>query len=54
MAGVFLKVKCPGCSNQQVIYSKAVSDIKCAVCEKELASSTGGKIILRVKEFTQL
>jgi len=39
----FLKVKCADCGNEQVIFGAASSDIKCLVCEKPMASSTGGK-----------
>jgi small subunit ribosomal protein S27e len=39
----FLKVKCADCGNEQVIFGAAASDIKCLVCEKPMASSTGGK-----------
>jgi len=50
----FLKIKCPGCGNDQIVFSKASSGIKCLVCSKELASSTGGKIIVKAKEFKEL
>ena len=39
----FLKVKCADCGNEQVIFGAAASDVKCLVCEKPMASSTGGK-----------
>lgn len=50
----FYKIKCPSCGNQQIVYSKASSDIKCLACAGELASSTGGKIIIKAKEFAEL
>ncbi|MFH1055327.1 MAG: 30S ribosomal protein S27e [Candidatus Altiarchaeota archaeon] len=39
----FLKVKCNDCGNEQVIFGAAASSIKCLVCEKPMAESTGGK-----------
>ncbi|MCL5009532.1 MAG: 30S ribosomal protein S27e [Candidatus Parvarchaeota archaeon] len=39
----FAKVRCPKCKNEQVIFTKAASDVKCLVCDELLAESTGGK-----------
>ena len=40
----FLKVKCVDCGNEQVIFGAAASkNIKCLVCEKPMAESSGGK-----------
>ncbi|MFH1789119.1 MAG: 30S ribosomal protein S27e [Candidatus Altiarchaeota archaeon] len=39
----FLKVRCSDCGNEQVIFGCASSVIKCLVCDKALAESTGGK-----------
>ena len=39
----FIKVRCPKCKNEQIIFGKASSNIKCLVCSKILAESTGGK-----------
>ena len=39
----FIKVRCPKCKNEQVIFGSASSIIKCLVCDKELAHPTGGK-----------
>jgi len=39
----FLKVKCGDCGGEQVIFGCAASNIKCLVCDKLLAESTGGK-----------
>lgn len=48
----FLRVKCGDCGNEQVIFGKAASTIKCLVCEKVLAKSTGGetKVLAEVVE----
>ena len=39
----FVKVRCPKCKNEQVIFGKTSSQIKCLVCSKVLAEPTGGK-----------
>ena len=39
----FIKVRCPKCKNEQVIFGKASSNINCLVCGKVLAEPTGGK-----------
>ena len=43
MAGEFLKVKCEGCKNEQVIFSNPSSIVKCLVCGEVLAKNTGGR-----------
>ncbi|MFT4308951.1 MAG: 30S ribosomal protein S27e [Candidatus Woesearchaeota archaeon] len=45
----FVKVRCPGCKNEQVIFGKAATDIKCVVCGKLIAKSTGGKTAIRAR-----
>jgi small subunit ribosomal protein S27e len=39
----FVKVRCPKCKNEQIIFGKTASLVKCLVCGKILAESTGGK-----------
>jgi small subunit ribosomal protein S27e len=39
----FIKVRCPKCKNEQTIFGKSSTQIKCLVCDKVLADSTGGK-----------
>jgi len=39
----FLKLRCAKCKNEQIIFGKPSSQIKCLVCDKSLADSTGGK-----------
>lgn len=39
----FVKVRCPKCKNEQIIFGKTSSEIKCLVCAKVLAEPTGGK-----------
>lgn len=39
----FIKVRCPRCKNEQVIFGKASTKVKCLVCNKLLVEPTGGK-----------
>ena len=39
----FLKVKCEKCKNEQTIFSKPASEVKCLVCGEVLAKPKGGK-----------
>ena len=43
----FLKVKCPDCENEQLIFEKATSVVQCTVCGRVLAEPTGGKANLK-------
>jgi len=45
----FLKVICPKCKNEQIIFNKASSNVKCLVCGFELAEPTGGKAKIKAK-----
>ncbi|GAB3687823.1 hypothetical protein GCM10028857_21330 [Salinarchaeum chitinilyticum] len=42
MAGDFIRVECPDCENEQVVFGKAASEVVCAVCGTTLATPTGG------------
>jgi len=44
----FLKVKCK-CKNEQVIFEKAASIVRCLVCGEVLAEPTGGKARIKAK-----
>lgn len=39
----FIRVKCGKCKNEQVIFNKPATEVKCLVCETVLMASTGGK-----------
>ncbi|MFH1420862.1 MAG: 30S ribosomal protein S27e [Candidatus Aenigmatarchaeota archaeon] len=45
----FLRVKCNKCKNEQVIFNKASSTVKCLVCESVIAEPTGGKADVKTK-----
>jgi small subunit ribosomal protein S27e len=48
-ASKFLRVICPECSKEQVIFGKAASRIKCNSCNKLIAKPSGGKTIVMAK-----
>ncbi len=45
----FIKVRCPKCKNEQIIFGKSASEVKCLVCEKILAEPTGGKTRIKAR-----
>lgn len=47
MSGQFLKVKCSECSNEQTVFSRAATEVKCLVCGATLAKPTGGSAVLK-------
>ena len=50
----FMKVKCPGCGNEQVIFNSANRDVKCLACNKVLAESRGGRVKLKAKPVKEM
>lgn len=45
----FIKIRCPKCKNEQIIFGKSASVVKCLVCEKVLAEPTGGKTRIKAR-----
>jgi small subunit ribosomal protein S27e len=45
----FVKVRCPKCKNEQIMFGKASSTVKCLVCDKVLAEPTGGKAKVKAR-----
>ncbi|NOX71495.1 MAG: 30S ribosomal protein S27e [Candidatus Micrarchaeota archaeon] len=43
MASRFIKVKCKKCKNEQVIFEKPATVVKCLVCGEVISEPTGGK-----------
>jgi small subunit ribosomal protein S27e len=50
----FLRVKCPDCENEQIIFEKASTVVDCVVCGRVLAEPTGGKISLKVEKLAEM
>lgn len=53
MTSKFVKVKCEKCKNEQMVFMRAASKVKCLVCGEVLAEPTGGKARLNVKVLGQ-
>jgi small subunit ribosomal protein S27e len=45
----FLKVACKKCKNEQIIFNKPVTLVKCTKCGEILAEPTGGEAIINAK-----
>lgn len=45
----FIKVRCMSCKNEQIIFGKTTTEVKCLVCNKSLASPTGGKTRIKAQ-----
>jgi small subunit ribosomal protein S27e len=45
----FIKVRCPKCKNEQVMFGKASSYVKCLVCSKPIGDPTGGKTRVKAR-----
>jgi small subunit ribosomal protein S27e len=45
----FVKIRCPKCKNEQIMFGKASSKVVCLVCEKILAEPTGGKSKIKAR-----
>lgn len=39
----FIKVRCSRCKNEQIIFGKPSTKIKCLVCSTNLSEADGGK-----------
>jgi len=50
----FLRVKCPDCGNEQVVFSHATSTVKCNICGAVLVEATGGKATIKGEVVTAL
>lgn len=45
----FIKIRCPKCKNEQIVFGKSASKILCLVCGKNLADPTGGKTKIKAR-----
>ena len=45
----FIKIRCPKCKNEQILYGKASTITKCLVCEKTLSEPLGGKARIKAR-----
>ncbi len=49
MDSKFVRVKCDDCENEQVVFNKASSIVKCLVCGRTLAEPRGGKAEIKTQ-----
>lgn len=54
MAQKFIKAECTECGNQQAIFSRPASEVKCLVCSEVLAHPTGGTAELNADVIKEL
>jgi small subunit ribosomal protein S27e len=45
----FIKLRCPKCKNEQIVFGKASTLVNCLVCAKPLAEPTGGKTRVKAR-----
>lgn len=45
----FIKIRCPKCKNEQIMFGKASTTVNCLVCGKTLAEPTGGKAKVKAR-----
>jgi len=47
-----VKVKCDKCKNEQVIYNRPATKVKCLVCGEVIAEPAGGKGNIKPKNVS--
>ncbi len=45
----FVKIRCPKCKNEQIMFGKPATKVLCLVCAKTLAEPTGGKARVKAR-----
>lgn len=50
----FIKVRCPKCKNEQIVFEKATTNVPCLVCSNILAEASGGKAKLKSRNLETL
>ena len=45
----FVKVRCPKCKNEQIIFGKSASSVNCLVCNKDISRPLGGKSNIKAR-----
>ena len=54
MESKFIRIKCNDCENEQVIFNKASSVVKCLICGRTLAEPKGGKSKIKTQTLEVL
>ena len=50
----FIKVRCEKCKNEQMIFEKCSTVVKCLVCSEILAQPAGGKAKIKAQTLEVL
>ena len=50
----FIKVRCEKCKNEQIIFEKSSTSVKCLVCSEILAKPSGGKAKIKAQTLEVL
>ena len=50
----FLKVTCPGCENESVIFSNSAITVNCELCGATLVTPAGGRASVTAKVVEEL
>jgi len=50
----FLKIKCNDCGNEQIVFNRPSSVVRCLVCGKTVAEPKGGKGVVNTRIFEVL
>ncbi len=45
----FIRVRCPKCKNEQILFGKSSTKINCLVCQKTIGESRGGKSRIKAR-----
>ena len=45
----FVKIRCPKCKNEQIMFGKASTKVMCLVCGKVLGEPSGGKAKIKAR-----
>ncbi len=45
----FVKIRCPKCKNEQIMFGKSSTIVKCLVCGMVLAKPRGGKAKVKAR-----
>ena len=50
----FLKVTCPGCENESVIFSNSATTVNCELCGATIVTPAGGRASVTAKVVEEL
>jgi small subunit ribosomal protein S27e len=45
----FVKVRCHNCGNEQIIFTRVATEVKCTKCGEVIAIPTGGKAAIKAE-----